>query len=129
MVSDINKVILIGRMTSDIEIRTISNGQTVGKFSLAVNRKYGDKEEVSFFSCQAWGKLCDIIRQYAGKGKRVAIDGRLRQNRWKDQTGAARSMVEIVIEGLQLLGDNKSNNDNLSQSESENFDGDNEIPF
>lgn len=109
MAIDINKVIIIGRLTRDPEIRTISTGTSVAKFSIAVNRKYSvnseAREEVSYFNCVAWGRLVEVVRQYCQKGKQVAIEGRLRQNRWQDQqSGQNRSTVEIVTENLQLLG-------------------------
>lgn len=62
------------------------------------------KEETSFFNCTAWGRQAEIINQYCRKGKQVAIDGRLQQRSWQDQNGQNRSMVDIVIERLQLLG-------------------------
>lgn len=105
MANDINRVDIIGRMTRDIELITTQSGSTVGKFSIAVNRKYGEKEETSFFNCVAFGKTAEVIQQYSPKGKQVAIDGRLNQNRWEDaQTGQKRSTVEIVVENIQFLG-------------------------
>jgi single-strand DNA-binding protein len=109
MAIDINKVIIIGRLTRDPEIRTLPSGTAVAKFGIAVNRKYSvnneTKEEVSFFNCVVWGKMTEIIRQYCQKGKQVAIEGRLHQNRWQDaQSGQNKSVVEIVVENLQLLG-------------------------
>ncbi len=108
MATDINRVMLVGRLTQDPDIRVTPNGANVARFSLAVNRKYrvGEeiREDVSYFNCLAWGKLTEIIKQYCQKGKQVAIDGRLQQNRWQDQQGQNRSTVEIVVETLQLLG-------------------------
>jgi single-strand DNA-binding protein len=107
MANDINHLTIIGRMTRDIDILTTTSGTKVGKFSIASNRKYGEKDEVSFFNCVAWGKTAEIMGQYTGKGKQICIDGRLQQNRWQDQAGNKKSAVEIVVERLQLLGGNK----------------------
>lgn len=125
MATDINRVFLIGRLTQDPEARVTPSGANVGKFSLAVNRKYkvNDemREEVSFFNCVVWGRLVDIVKQYTQKGKQVAVEGRLRQNRWQDQqSGQNRSTVEIVVENLQLLGGSRDG----GTSSGDNFQND-----
>lgn len=107
MASDLNKVILVGRLTRDPDYRIINQNPVVN-FSIANNRTYvtgGDKrEETHFFECEAWGKLADIIKQYAKKGQQVAIDGRLRQSTWETPEGKKNSKIRIVVENLQLLG-------------------------
>ncbi|MCL2879734.1 MAG: single-stranded DNA-binding protein [Treponema sp.] len=107
---DINHVILIGRLTRDAELKQTANGQAVCKFSIAVNRrrKNGDQweDEANFFDIVVWGRQGESLNQYLLKGKMVAIDGELRQDRWQ-QDGQNRSKVEIVANFLQLLGGNK----------------------
>lgn len=103
-----NKVILIGNLTRDPEVRYTPQGTPVANFSLAVNRKYkvGDeqKEEVSFFDVVVFGKQAELAGQYLSKGKGVLIDGRLQQRRWDDkESGQKRSKVEIVAEVMQFL--------------------------
>jgi single-strand DNA-binding protein len=104
---DINHVVLLGRLTRDAELKILSNGQAVCKFSIAVNRrkKNGDQweDEASFFDIVLWGRSGETLNQYLVKGKQVAIDGELRQDRWT-QDGQNRSKVEIVANNLQLLG-------------------------
>ena len=105
--NDLNKVILIGRLTRDPELKTI--GETsVGKFSIAVGSSYkkGNEkvEETSFFDCEVWGKLADVLCQYATKGKQIAIEGRLKQDTWDTQDGKKASKVKIRVENFQLLG-------------------------
>lgn len=77
-------------------------------FGVANNRVYvvnGEKrEETHYFDCEAWGKLADIIRQYANKGKQVMIEGRLKYDSWDGQDGKKQSRIRIVVENLQLLG-------------------------
>jgi single-strand DNA-binding protein len=107
MANDLNKTLIIGRMTRDIEITKPGN-TSVGKFSIACNRKFKDIEEVSYFNCIAWGKTAEILQQHTKKGQQLGIEGRLRQNRWEDaQTGQKRDRVEIVVESFQFLGGKK----------------------
>ena len=107
MASDLNRVILIGRLTRDPEIRYTPAGTAVASFSLANSRSYAvtgeKKEQVSYFDCIAWSKLGEIITEYCKKGHRIAVEGRLQQSRWDDQDGKKRSKVELVIENFQFL--------------------------
>jgi len=106
---DLNHVVLIGRLTRDAELKSIASGQSVCKFSIAVNRrrKNGDQweDEPNFFDIVVWGRQGESLHQYLIKGKMVAVDGELRQDRWQ-QDGQNRSKVEIVANYLQLLGGN-----------------------
>ncbi|MBO4812574.1 single-stranded DNA-binding protein [Candidatus Saccharibacteria bacterium] len=105
-----SKAIITGNLTRDPELRTTPNGSTVCGFSVAVNRVYRDasgeqKEDVSFIDCSAWGKLGEMIAQYAKKGSGVLVSGRLDQRSWEDKTdGKKRSRVEIVVEDFNFTG-------------------------
>ena len=105
--ADINRVILVGRLTRDAELRYTGGGMAVCKFSIAINRrkKSGDRweDEAHFFDVVLFGKQGEAINQYLVKGKQVGIDGELRQNRW-EQDGQSRSKVEIAAFNVQLLG-------------------------
>jgi single-strand DNA-binding protein len=105
--ADVNHVILIGRLTRDAELKYTAGGQAVCKFSLAVNRrrKSGDQwiEEANFFDVVLWGRAGEAINQYLVKGKQIAVEGELRQDRW-EQDGQNRSKVEIMANNVQLLG-------------------------
>jgi single-strand DNA-binding protein len=107
MANDLNKVMIIGRLTRDPELSYIPSGTAVCKFGIACGRTYTfnneKKEEVSFFNCVAWSKPGEIIAQYCKKGKQLCITGRLQQRSWEDQSGAKRSTVEIVVEDFQFL--------------------------
>lgn len=111
MANDLNKVMIIGRLTRDPELANTMAGKSYCKLSIANGSSYkteaGEKkEETSFFNCIAWGRQAEIINQYCKKGKQVAIEGRLQQQTWQDQqTGQNRSTVNIVIDRLQMLGD------------------------
>ena len=108
MANDLNRVVLIGRLTRDPELRHTGSGTAYCRISIANNRNYttnGErKEEVSFFNCIAWGRQAEVINQYCRKGKQVAIDGRLQQRSWQNQEGKQQSTVDVVIEQLQMLG-------------------------
>lgn len=107
MANDINSVVLVGRLTRDAELKYTANGTAVCKFAVAVNRrrKTGDSwsDEASFFDIVLWGRQGEAIHQYLGKGKQIAVQGELRQNRW-EQNGQNRSKVEIHAVNVQLLG-------------------------
>lgn len=110
MASDINHVILVGRLTRDIELRYTNGGACVGRFSLAVNRNKRSaegqwEEETGFFDIVLWGKQAESLSTYLRKGKQVAVEGELRQSRW-EQDGQKKSKVEIAATGIQLLGGN-----------------------
>jgi len=109
--ADLNRVILVGRLTRDAELKSIASGTSVCKFSIAVNRaiKSGDewKEEASFFDIDLWGRRGEGLHQYLTKGKMVGVDGELRQDRWQ-QDGQNRSKVTIFANNIQLLGGSPS---------------------
>jgi single-strand DNA-binding protein len=105
--SDVNSVILIGRLTRDAELKYSSGGMPISRFSLAINRrkKNGEswEDEANFFDVVLLGKMGESINQYLTKGKQIAVEGELHQNRW-EQDGQARSKVEILANNVQLLG-------------------------
>lgn len=105
MSKDINRVVLVGRLTKDAELKAV--GQTsLAEFSLASSYriKKGDQwqEATSFFECDLWGRGAEALAKHLVKGKQVAITGELRQDRW-EQDGQKRSKVKIVCDEIQLL--------------------------
>jgi single-strand DNA-binding protein len=109
--ADVNLVVLVGRLTRDAEIKYTPGGMPICRFSLAINRrkKEGEewKDEANFFDIVLFGRQGESINQYLTKGKQVAIQGELRQDRW-EQDGQSRSKVEIVATNVQLLGGGSS---------------------
>lgn len=105
--NDTNVVVLIGRLTKDVELRNTSTGKSVASFSIANNRKYNDNEEVSYFNCIAWGKLGETIAKYCSKGNRILVNGRLQQRTWEDKNGNKRYEIEIIAENVQFLESKK----------------------
>ncbi|KGM42668.1 Single-stranded DNA-binding protein [Olavius algarvensis spirochete endosymbiont] len=108
MASDINKVILLGRLTRDAELSYTQSGYSLLKFSIAVNRnrKQDDRwiEEASFFDVTVFGRQGEAIANYMTKGKQVGVEGQLRQDRWESQDGTRRSKIVIDANYVQLLG-------------------------
>jgi len=119
---DINSVVLIGRLTRDAELKYMSSGQAVCKFSIAVNRrkKNGDQweDEANYFDIVVWGTQGESLHAYLRKGKMVGVDGELRQDRWQHE-GQNRSKVEIHAGHLQLLGEGKKQENAHSEHESQ----------
>jgi single-strand DNA-binding protein len=110
MARGFNKVILMGNLTRDPELRSTPSGQQVASFSLAVNRTWknasGEQQEaVDYIDCNAWGKPGEIITQYMTKGSAILVSGRLQQRSW-EQEGQKRSKVEIVVEDFNFIGGN-----------------------
>lgn len=110
MARSINQVILLGRLTRDPEQRTTASGKNVVSFSIAVDRQSQD-DQADFFNITAWDKLGDLVMQYLSKGRRVLIQGRLRQDSWEDKdTGKKQSRIEVTASDVTFLdgpsGDN-----------------------
>lgn len=109
---DLNRVVLIGRLTKDAELRYSAGGTCFARFSLAVNRsrktETGYTDEVSFFDCDMAGKTAESLSTYLRKGKQIAVEGELVQQRWQ-QDGQNKSRVTVFVNQLQLLGGNQSN--------------------
>jgi single-strand DNA-binding protein len=99
-----NRVILIGRLTRDPEIRTTSDGITVAKFGVAVNRySKSSEDQADFFDVVAWRQQADFVANYVGKGRLVLIEGKLQTRSWTAQDGTKRKAVEIVADRVQPL--------------------------
>jgi single-strand DNA-binding protein len=103
MAKSINQVILMGRLTRDPEQRSTSTGKTIVSFSIAVDR-VGQDDSADFFNVTAWEKLGELVMQYLAKGRRVLVQGRLRQDSWDDkETGKKRSSVEVTATDVTFL--------------------------
>jgi single-strand DNA-binding protein len=108
--ANLNRVLLIGNLTRDPELRYTPKGTAVTEIGLAVNRSYSGedgerKEETTFVDVTLWARQAEIAGQYLKKGRPVFIEGRLQLDTWDDkQTGQKRSKLRVVAESLQLLG-------------------------
>lgn len=104
----LNKVLILGNLTRDPELRTTTSGQNVCSFGVATNRVWNDQkgvkqEQVEYHSVVAWGRLAEIAGQYLAKGRKVFIEGRLQTREWEGQDAVKRSRTEIIAENLQIL--------------------------
>jgi single-strand DNA-binding protein len=104
---DLNKVLLVGRVTADPQLRTTPGGQSVTTIGVATNRVWTDRnnqkqEETEFHNVVLWGRQAEIAGQYLKKGAMVLIEGRLRTRSWTDKTGQQRRTTEVMAERLQL---------------------------
>lgn len=119
MARSINQVILLGRLTRDPEQRTTPSGRTVVSFSIAVDRA-GQDDQADFFDVTAWEKLGELVMQYLSKGRRVLVQGRLRQDSWDDkETGKRRSRIEVTATDVTFL-DAPSDSANTTASRNTN---------
>ena len=115
MAKSINQVVLMGRLTRDPEQRTTTTGKTIASFSIAVDRG-GQDDAADFFDVTAWEKLGELVMQYLGKGRRVLVQGRLRQDSWEDkETGKKRSRVEVTATDVTFL-DGPNGGDGVSEN-------------
>ena len=105
----VNKVILGGRLTNDIELKTTTSGISVCSFSLAINRKTGkdQKAKTDFIDCQAWKQTAEFLSRYFKKGSSLCIVGSLQKSEWTDQSGNKRYKVEVVVDEAMFV-DSKS---------------------
>lgn len=112
MTRGLNKVMLIGRLGHEPEMRYTPSGRPLTKFQLAANRSWksadGEKKsETEWFNVVTWGKLAEICNQYLTKGQQVYIEGRLHTRQWQDEEGGNHSTVEVIAQEMLML-DSKS---------------------
>jgi len=116
-VASFNKVILVGNLTRDVELRQTQGGSAVCEIGLAVNRSWFNKqtqqreEDVTFVDVTLWGRTAEVAGQYLAKGRSVLIEGRLQLDQWDDrETGQKRSKLKVVGENMTMLGSGNSGN-------------------
>lgn len=115
-----NSVNLIGRLTRDPELRSTAAGESVCSFSLAVQRKFKNKDGeyvADFINCVAWRKTAEFISTYFKKGRQMGVQGELQTRKW-DDNGTARYAVEVIVTGTTFVG---KNNSSEPASANENF--------
>ena len=119
---DLNKVMIIGRLTRDPEIRTTPNGEQNANLSLATNFSWSDKngqkqERSEFHNVIAWRKLAEICQKYLHKGSRLYVEGRLQTRSWEDQSGVKKYRTEVVVENLIMLDSKGAGVSNTNDNE------------
>ena len=135
-----NKVILMGRLTKDVELRYTQTGKAVATFNLAVDRKKGENANgptADFIPCVAWDKLAEIAGNYLAKGRQALVEGHMQVRNYDAQDGSKRYVTEVITEKLELIGNNGGNaggSNKNSQQGGNSFGGtpvpsDEDIPF
>ena len=124
--ASLNKALLIGNLTRDVDLKYLASGTPVANFGLAVNRTYtssdGEKvEDVCFVEIVAWNRLAEVCGEYLAKGRPVFIEGRLQMDSWEQEDGKKRSKLKVVAHNIQFLGGGKA--------DSEEEDADSDVPF
>ena len=105
-----NKVLLMGNLTRDVQLKYLPSQTAVAEFGLACNRKFRtangeDREEVTFVDITAFGKQAEVLNQYMSKGKPIFIEGRLKYDQWEDKNGGGkRSKLTVVVDNFQFIG-------------------------
>lgn len=142
----VNKVIVIGRLGADPEVKTVSGGNTVARLSVATSENWTDREgqkqeRTEWHRIVVWGKLAELCGKYLAKGRQVYVEGRLQTRSWEDQQGQKRYSTEIVANTVQFLGAAQGASTTSHASSQENdfgaqdfgpepaFDSSDEIPF
>jgi single-strand DNA-binding protein len=107
--ASLNKVFLIGNLTSDPELRHTPGGVPVADLTIAINREYSSKDgerktEVTYIDLVVWSRLAENCTQYLAKGRPIMVEGRLQLDTWENQQGEKRSKLRVVAENIQFLG-------------------------
>ncbi|NQU30153.1 MAG: single-stranded DNA-binding protein [Anaerolineae bacterium] len=132
----LNKVMIIGHLGRDPEMRYTPSGRPVATFSVAVSRSWNSssgerRSETEWFKIVAWGNLAEICKKYLNKGQQVYIEGRLQTRSWEDKEGQQRTSVEVVANEMTMLGDrrDKSQDDSAIFDETPPEVDEDEFPF
>lgn len=132
--SGVNKVILIGRLGNDPEIKTINNGKQVASLSVATSEQWKDKdgakqEKTEWHRVTAWDRLAELCGKYLKKGRQVYVEGRLQTRSWEDDKGQKRYSTDIVASTVQFLGGGEVQTVESDEPDAPGFDENAEIPF
>ena len=114
--ASMNKVMLMGNLTRQPEVKTLPSGNSVCEFGLAMNRKFttrdGDeREEVTYVELSCFGRGGDVIKQYCDKGSPLFVEGRLRYDSWQNDKGEKRNRLSVIVDNFQLLPDGRGGSD------------------
>jgi len=115
-----NKVILKGNITRDIELKDIGNDKKVANFSIAVRRDYKNQSgeyETDFFNCSAFGNTADFLSKFFSRGSQILLIGHLQNNQWETDNGEKRTATNVIVESIEFCGSKQQNNTNNDLSE------------
>ncbi|NPV76959.1 MAG: single-stranded DNA-binding protein [Anaerolineae bacterium] len=130
----LNKVMIIGHLGRDPEMRYTPSGRPVTTFTVATSRSWNTSDgerhsETEWFNVVSWGNLAEICKQYLSKGQQVYVEGRLQTRRWDDSEGVKHTSIEIVANEMMILGDRREANNVSGGIEPETSEIDDEYPF
>lgn len=106
-----NRVILMGRLTADPELRQTPQGTAVAQFTIAVDRRYSNNGSADFIRCIAWQKTAEHIKRYYHKGKMIMLEGRLQIRNYEDKNGQKRTAAEVIVDNTEFCGDRQTSPD------------------
>ena len=115
-----NKIILIGRLARDPELKSTQSGSSLVTFTVAVQRNYKNKEgnyDADFINCRAWNRTGEMINQYFSKGKPIGIDGSLRHDSWKDDSGEWHNLTYVNVDNFEFISGDSSNKEEQPAAE------------
>ena len=130
----VNKVILVGRLGKDPEVRYSNNGNAITNFNLATSRVYKNKQgekvdETEWHRCVSFGRTAEVCGEYLHKGSLIYVEGRLQTRDWEDKDGNKRWTTEIIIDNMRMLGSKNDRDGSSSESSGNPFDkGPSDIP-
>ena len=129
----INKVILVGNLGKDPEVRHLDNGVAVANFSLATTENYKNKEgervsQTEWHNIVLWRGLAEVAEKYLKKGANIYIEGKIRTRKWEDKDGVTRYSTEILGDNMTMLG-GKSSSENKTEQTSESEESQDDLPF
>lgn len=102
-----NKVHLIGNLTKDPELRYTNSGTSVASYTIAINNRYGEKQETDYINITTWGKSGEFVNKYFKKGQPIAITGRLKNKNYEDGNGVKHYSMEVITEDIEFVGAKK----------------------
>ena len=129
-----NKVLLMGNLTRDPQLKQTPNNMSVAEIGLACNRKFKGKdgemrEETTFVDCEAWGRTAETMAKYLSKGRPVFVEGRLKLDQWQDKDGNNRSKLRVVIESFQFIDSRGDQSSTPPQEEATTAPPSDDVPF
>ena len=126
--ASVNKIMLVGRLTRDPEIRTTQNGLKMATFSIAVDR-FGKNEngekKTDFFRCKAWRQRADFVEEYVQKGRLVFVEGRVEIDKYTDKEGQTRDVFDVVVDSIQPLESNRDRMGEAAPAQGNSYNGGN----
>lgn len=132
-----NKVIMLGNITKDLELRFTKDEKCLCQFSIAINSGYGENKRTDFIECVVWNKQAENLVKYCGKGSQIGIEGRLQNSSYEDKEGNKRTKTQILCENITFVNTKKTNEEPKVETKEDPYKefaeeialDDNDLPF